>query len=910
MRWWFYASAIGFSVSLLEWFTARHAGAYLGSIFLLCFCAQMGCIAHGLLWQSSKSKYLKFVFAASILLGFILLILSGNSAERIGAAHGLVAIVILILLVVYLYMHRSRHPWAVSVISGFLLLGIVREVLGIAIALHWVGNINLLPVISSAWELIGPSSSTIALLFIAFSNIAVNNEDLRIGAEDNRRRVESTDHGICEIDQGGHITFANTVAAKMLAVSGEDLSEAWIQEKLIADDNESSIRAISEFVLRLAGPIHQAKGHIVRPDGPPISVEWSSTPSFCEGKFTGATVTLCDVSEREAELRFTRFRTELLEMIARNKPEEEVSRLLVAAVEQRLPDYCCSVLVCDSEYFRVVASSRLPESFRAALRTVPCNRIIQTTHHKGSTELRSWEDTLRPIARDNQFEGTWTEPMISDANELLGTLVLNHSTVTPLDMSQGRILCEAARLGALAIEHHRAYERLLHQGYHDALTGLPNRLLLADRLKQALARAERNKMQVAFLSIDLNRFKDINDTLGHDAGDLFLRQISVRLASRVRASDTLARTGGDEFTVILPDIQDVHDVGRVAEALTASLRDPFQLENHTLYGSASIGVAIYPRDGADGDTLQRNADRAMYRAKSQGRTPIQYYSGEESFEDRNRIEIELHLHRAIEQGAFSLHYQPQFSCDRRLDAFEALLRFQHPKFGMVPPTRFIPVAEESGLILPIGEWVLTEVCRQILEWQEKGLRPLRVAVNVSPLQLACGDFPDTVARVLRKTGVKPDLLELELTEGVLMNSVPDSARQISELARLGVRLSVDDFGTGYSCLSYLHQLPLHSLKIDRSFVVRMLEPDGTRCIVEAIVTLARNLGLKTVAEGVETEAQLELLQTIGCDLIQGYLFSRPLSALDASCLLWKAISETDRPGEIKPPPNSRGRSPR
>jgi diguanylate cyclase (GGDEF)-like protein/PAS domain S-box-containing protein len=897
LRWWFYASGIGFSAALLEWATAGRLAARVGPILLLCLCVQLGCIAGGLLWQSPKPKYIRSAFAASILLGFILLTVSGSSAGRIAAARGLIALIILTALVLFLAKHRDRRPWTVSAISAILLLGILRELLGIAVALHWA-DADFLPLISSAGEFIGPGGSTIAMLYIAFSDIALRDGQLHTRVQHLRQLVDSTDHGICEIDHVGRITFVNAIAAEMLAISGDNLSDAWIQEKLNADDDPSSIRAISEFVLRPTAPIGLAKARIVSPNRPPISVEWSSSPILRDGKSVGATVTLRDVTEREASLRFLRFRTELLEMIARNKPVEEVSRLLAAAVEERLSGYCCSVLVCEGEYFRVAASARLPEGFRSALHTVPCNRILQTTDRKGSMELENWEDALRTIARDYQFTGTWTEPMVSAANELLGTVVLNHSFMAPLEPSQSRILGEATRLGALAIEHHAAYERLLHQGFHDALTGLPNRLLLADRLKQALARAERNHTQVAFLSIDLDRFKDINDTLGHDTGDLFLRQISARLATRVRASDTLARTGGDEFTLILPDLQDMRDAGRVAESLTTSLRDPFQLEHHTLYGSASVGIAIYPRDGKDSDTLQRNADRAMYRAKAQGRNFVQYYSDEASIQDCNRIEIELMLHQAIEQGGFSLHFQPQFTCDRQLDGFEALLRFQHPKLGMVPPSRFIPMAEESGLILPIGEWVLQEVCRQILEWQEKGLRAIRVAVNVSPLQLARGDFAETVARVLRKTGVKPQLLELEFTEGVLMSSVPDSARQIAELDRIGVRLSVDDFGTGYSCLSYLHQLPLHTLKIDRSFVARMLDPDGTRCIVEAIVTLARNLGLQTVAEGVENEEQLALLRTVGCDLIQGFFFSRPLSALDASSLLWK--DTTSAAGESKP----------
>jgi len=885
LRWWFSAAGIGFCAALLQGFSTSPAEPQITTALFLCLCAQLGCIAAGLLWQSSKLRQAKAALAASILLGFVLLTLANGSAGRLTAARDLIALLIPTILVVYLARHRDRHPLAVSLLSAVLLLGILRELLGIAVAMHWAEP-TFMPLILTTGEFIGPCGSVVALLFIAFSDIAVRDAQLQGRADHLRQLVDSTDHGICEIDRGGLITFVNAAAADMLAIAGEIPSDAWIQEKLKADDDEASIRAISEFVLRPSSPVRQATARIMRPDRPQIWVDWSSTPILRDGKAVGATVTLRDVTEREAAVRFIRFRTELLEMIARNKPVEEVSRLLIAAVEERLPGYCCTVLACDSEHFRVVGSPRLPEGFRSALHALPCNRILQTTDRKGSMELKNWEDSLRAIARSFQFGGTWSEPMISAANELLGTVVLNHSFMAPLEAAQSRILREAARLGALSIEHHSAYERLLHQGYHDALTGLPNRLLLADRLNQALARAERNHLQVAFLSIDLDHFKEINDTLGHDAGDLFLRQISARLATRVRASDTLARTGGDEFTLILPDIQDLHDAGKVAESLTTALRDPFQLQNHTLYGSASIGIAVYPRDGKDVDALQRNADRAMYRAKAQGRNLIQYYSGEETAEDRNRAEIEMQLQHAIEQGAFSLNFQPQFTCDQQLDGFEALLRFQHPKLGMVPPSRFIPMAEESGLILAIGEWVLLEVCRQILEWQAKGLHPHHVAINVSPLQLARGDFAETIACALRSTGVKPELLEFELTEGVLMSGVPDTARQIAEMAKIGVRISVDDFGTGFSCLSYLHKLPLHTLKIDRAFVSRLLDPDdGTRCIVEAIITLARNLGLQTVAEGVENEEQLALLHAAGCDLIQGFLFSRPLTPNDAERLL-------------------------
>jgi len=379
-------------------------------------------------------------------------------------------------------------------------------------------------------------------------------------------------------------------------------------------------------------------------------------------------------------------------------------------------------------------------------------------------------------------------------------------------------------------------------------------------------------------------------------GDLFLQQVTVRLASRIRAADTLARTGGDEFTALLLDVQDVQDAELVAQSLAASLNDPFEVEGHTLYGATSIGIAVYPTDGHDAETLRRNADRALYRAKAKGRNTVRCYSRDDGGEDNNRLEIEVALHRAIDQGNFELQYQPQFTCDRQLIGFEALLRFRHPKLGMVPPSNFIPIAEESGLILPIGEWVMNEVCRQIKEWESKGLPAVRIAVNGSPLQFAQADFSTVVENVLKSHKMRPELLELEVTEGMLMQNLRDSAAQMQALAALGVKLSVDDFGTGYSSLSYLHQLPIHILKIDRSFVAKMLDPGGTRSIVDAIISLAHGLGLKTIAEGVEDEEQLAALKRAGCDYIQGFVFSRALSVIDASRLLWQAtFGETAAP---------------
>jgi EAL domain-containing protein (putative c-di-GMP-specific phosphodiesterase class I) len=304
-----------------------------------------------------------------------------------------------------------------------------------------------------------------------------------------------------------------------------------------------------------------------------------------------------------------------------------------------------------------------------------------------------------------------------------------------------------------------------------------------------------------------------------------------------------------------------------------------------LYGGASIGIAVYPQDGTDSLSLHRNADRAMYRAKAQGGNVCQSSSRDDGPGGRDRLELESHLHKAIEQGNFSLYFQPQYTCTRQIAGFEALLRFRHPKLGVVPPSRFIPIAEESGLILPIGEWVLQTTCLQIAEWLNMGMSPLRVAVNVSPLQFLQPDFTESVVKAIRQADIRPELLELELTEGILIQNMNESARQMRLLAEFGVKFALDDFGTGYSSLSYLHQLPIHLLKIDQSFISNMREPGSTGPIVEAIISLAHGLGLKTVAEGVEHEEQLHSLQKAGCDLVQGFHLSHPVSAVDATCLL-------------------------
>jgi diguanylate cyclase (GGDEF)-like protein/PAS domain S-box-containing protein len=905
LRWWFYAYGVGLAALLLELLAAPRPTTLLATFLLIgalvCGYAQVYWVARGLLSLQGNRRiwmYAPLAFGFSVLLGCTLLaVLAGPADQRLHSmleSRHLILPTICGILGFQLWTKSAGSRRETWVLSSVPLLGFAGGLLDRGAGLHVLPQVlrNVVPLGSAAWAGIGQCGVALAMAHMVHNEVRAGEAELRTSSERLRQLVDSADYGICEVDARGCLTFVNRTAAAMLATSAPSLTGVPMGEILDATDDDASAQALREFILRPAVPVRQVKARIRRADGTVISTKWSSFPTVREGNPAGAVVTLRDITQEETADRFINLRSALLEMITRNKSVEEVSSLLATAVEQRLPGLCCSVLVCEGDCFRVAAAPTLPKAFREAIDGLPCDRLIPPNHPKRKRTLHDWEGALRTLAATHGFGGTWTELLVSTANELLGTIVLNGPDVGSLSLEQGDTLREAARLAALAVENHRSLQRLLHQGHHDALTGLPNRLLFADRLKHALARAQRTGTQIALMCIDLDRFKYVNDTLGHDVGDLFLQQVSVRLAARIRASDTLARTGGDEFTAVIADIRDRHDAEKLAEALLASLRDPFEVEGHTLYGGASIGIALYPQDGTDADTLHRNADRAMYRAKAHGRNTLRSYSSDDARDAGDSMEIELHLHRAIEQGNFAVHFQPQFTCDRRLLGFEALLRFRHPKLGIVPPSRFIPIAEESGLILPIGQWVLDEVCRQIAEWQSKGMRPVRVAVNVSPLQFSRVDFSETVARALRASKVQPDLLELELTEGVLMSTGNDSARQIDLIAEMGVRLAVDDFGTGYSSLNYLHQLPIHVLKIDRSFVNKMLEPAGTRSIVEAIISLAHGLRLQTVAEGVEHEDQLAILQAAGCDLIQGYIFSQPLPAHEASRLLWQdAVAE-------------------
>ena len=433
-----------------------------------------------------------------------------------------------------------------------------------------------------------------------------------------------------------------------------------------------------------------------------------------------------------------------------------------------------------------------------------------------------------------------------------------------------------------------AEQRIAHMAHHDALTGLPNRVLLRDRIQQAIAQAHRSRSQLAVLFIDLDRFKTINDSLGHQFGDRLLQSVASRILVCVREGDTVSRVGGDEFVIVIPGIEESADASVVAAKILEVLGHPFHLHGNDLHVAASIGISLYPADGSDAETLMRHADTAMYHAKDSGRGNFQFFTEHMNVAAQQRLSVESSLRRAVEQQEFELEYQPVFElADRSIIGFEALLRWNRPGIGVVPPAQFIATAEESGLIVPIGEWVLREALKQAKSWQGAG-RDVRVAVNVSARQLARQNFVERLRRAIVDAGIEPRLLELEVTESVIIEGAGDARKALDQVAALGVGLAIDDFGTGYSGLAYLKRLPIDTVKVDQSFVAGLTENRDDAAIVTAIVAMSRSLGLEVVAEGVETEAQLHELQRLGCRRAQGYLLARPMSPAAARAFLARA----------------------
>lgn len=580
-----------------------------------------------------------------------------------------------------------------------------------------------------------------------------------------------------------------------------------------------------------------------------------------------------------------RERGRILEMAGRNEPLLTILQVLVSVIQEQFPGSVACVSVVQEGRLRDVVAPGLPKQF------------LESAYARGSSVSRVDVALRRDQAAAHGLADCWSQDVLSSAGNQIGCVDVYLAKHAPLGDAQTTLLEGVTKLAGIVIQHREMYEQLAFQATRDPLTDLPNRRLFQDRLEQAILRAQREGTKVAVLLIDLDRFKQINDLLGHRVGDALLREVAQRAEACLRKSDTLSRMGGDEFTVLLNPVESLAGAEQALRRIAEALQAPLTILDHKITVSASIGLSVYPDHGEDPATLIRNADLAMYHAKGRGKNGWQTYMPELGAVLLQRMSIEKALESAVENGELALYYQAQTNLDRSLTGAEALLRWHNPHLGQVFPATFIPVAEESGLIIPIGDWVLEQASRQAASWLKAGFPIGRIAVNISARQLGQADFVERVRAVLERSGLSPNCLELELTETALMYDLENCMHRLQGLRELGVSVAIDDFGTGYSSLFYLQKLPVSRVKIDQSFVRGITaRSKGTLPLIRAIVDLAHGLGLTVIAEGVENESQLEALTKAGCDLVQGYLIHRPQPATHAEAAFRQLATGLSRLG--------------
>ncbi|WP_293157334.1 MULTISPECIES: EAL domain-containing protein [unclassified Microcoleus] len=673
--------------------------------------------------------------------------------------------------------------------------------------------------------------------------------------------IESTADGILAVDGSGKVVSFNRKFAQMWQLPDFLLDSRDSNQILGYGINQLKYPEIFLSRAKELSDIPAAESFDVIEFQDGRIVERYSLPQHTGGKITGRVFSFRDVTERwqsEEKLR----------------KSEERFHLLTRATNDAVWDFNVS----RNEYW-------LSEEFEKVFGY----KLNETQ----TIELELWWLNVHPEERE-RVKSSFNETMNSDAqcwSEEYSFRRADGGYVFVLD--RGYIIRNASGQAVRAIgtmmditQRRQAEEIIRYQAVYDQLTGLPNRILFNDRLLASLKQAKKNEKMLAVMFLDLDRFKKINDTLGHAAGDRLLEGFAGRISDTLRSTDTVARWGGDEFTVLLPEINCLEDAIKTAQRILDNLKPAFKLEQQAFHISSSIGIALYPNDGEDAETLVKNADAALYRAKERGRNNYQLYTATLNPEGSQLLNIENRLHEALEQGEFEVFYQPKVNITTwKIQGMEALLRWKHPELGLVSPATFIPIAEENGLIVPIGEWVLQTACTQNKAWQDALQPDLRVAVNFSARQFQQFNLVQMVANCLERTGLAPKYLELEITETTAMQDVDYTTKVLRELQAMGVQIALDDFGTGYCSLNYLKKFPLNILKIDKSFVSELTTDPCERAIANAVATLGRDLNLSVVAEGVETKEQLDCLRSLHCHEIQGHYFSKALSAGDASKLL-------------------------
>jgi diguanylate cyclase (GGDEF)-like protein/PAS domain S-box-containing protein len=741
-------------------------------------------------------------------------------------------------------------------------------------------------------------------------------EEARRQAEERYRLIfENAVGGIFQTSLDGYYLVANPMLARIYGYdSPEDLMRSItdIGEQLYVDP----LRRI-EFVrqMRERGVVRSFESQVYRKDGSIIWISEKARPMYdANGQIIGYEGTVEDISDRKRAEEELRKRDRLLQSVA------EAARYLLAEMNYEKAIYQAIAQLGEAaevDTVYIVENHPHPNSGQAAmsLRYAWSRELLEPPIHQPHWKNRLYSDfnksdwygmlaSGRAIKRTIE-EFPVAEQSLLDLDNILSLLVVPIFVIGEVgstfwgwmaladcqqercwSMQEESTLFTMAASISSALLRQQTEETIRYRALHDLLTDLPNRTLFNEQLSLAIPNASRQEKSLAVMFLDLDRFKTINDTLGHTVGDRLLQSVAGRLKNCLRLGDIVARWGGDEFTILLPQIEDNEDATRAAQRIQQALDSVFTFEGHDLYITSSIGIALLDETGGDTETLIKNADTALYYAKEQGRNCYQFYNASMSTKAPERLTLEKRLRQALEKEEFNLVYQPRVEvATGHILGTEALIRWQSPEMGAVSPGSFIPVAEESGLIVSIGEWTLREACRQNKLWQQAGLAPICVAVNLSPLQFRQPKLVEMVAQILKETELEPQYLELEVTETTAIQDIDFTRRVLQELEQMGVRLAIDDFGTGHSSLSRLQLLPLHNLKIDRSFIQELTENVKVAHIVTAVVTLGQSLGLSIIAEGVEKAEELEFLKSINCDAVQGFFFYHPLSVEAATEIL-------------------------
>lgn len=668
---------------------------------------------------------------------------------------------------------------------------------------------------------------------------------------------------------------------------------------LHAPDLARKFRAIEQDVLRSGQPMIDQEEFVIDASG---AGKWFSSTKVplrnVQDDIFGLVGIARDITARKQADVLRDGQAHILEMIATSAPLEDVLDRLMRLVESQLTGIFGSVLLLDKDgsHLHHGAAPSLAKDYTSAIDGVAIGPKVGSC---GTAAYRRepvivadimqdplWED-YRELAAAQGYRSCWSTPILSHQGAVLGLFAMYSMTVREPTEAETRLIDFTTRIAGIAIERKLAEDRIHFMANHDVLTGLPNRALLEDRLSQAILYAQRYDRWVTVVFIDLDNFKLVNDTLGHNAGDELLKTVAARMVECVRATDTVVRLGGDEFVIVLFDQPtNVDLIAETLQKIRMAIAEPVQLGAHRLRATASIGIASYPKDGANPDALLANADAAMYRAKEFGRDNFQFYAPEFNTRAHEKFVLQEELRNALARSEFTLVYQPQVDLrSGQVFAVEALIRWNHPMRGTIAPTAFIPAAEETGLIVPIGDWVLHEACRQNKAWQDAGLPPMTVCVNVSARQFRERNLIGRVVNALADSGLEAGYLELEVTESLIMQDIDLAVATMNELQSLGVQISIDDFGTGYSSLSALKTFPVARLKIDKSFINDLAADENDQAVASAVISLGQKLNLRVIAEGVETDDQVAFLRRNNCDEMQGYHFSKPVSASDIGELL-------------------------